>query len=283
VRYTVGVSWEPVLTGDGSCTLRCPRTGALSHSTAGAWTEAVERYAIPTRLAERARSATSLCLLDVGTGLGWNLAAALDAVGATPLHVVTLELDPGSIRAGLALAERGDLGSPELVARHAPVARALGEALDRVGPSGQLGSCLQPVPVPFGVGGSLRLLLGDGRRTLPAVAGPFDAVFLDPFAPAQDPPLWHADFLAQIARRMAPGGLLSTYSASLTVRARLAGAGLRVGRGPRVGGKAQGTLATPDVATPYPELPALDPRTARKLARRLARGPQFEQDSGGVP
>jgi predicted O-methyltransferase YrrM len=249
--------WTPVTTADGSVTLRCPRTGALAHSAAGAWTEARERYVCATRLAERPRPVR---VLDVGTGLGWNLAAALDA--ADPLEVVTLELDPAPIEAALGLAVTGGLGPPDIARHHEPVARALREALHGSGE-----------PVPFG-GGHLRLLLGDARRTLPAL-GPdfaFDVVFLDPFAPGEDPPLWEAGFLGEVARRLAPGGLLSTYSASLTVRARLANAGLRVGSGPRVGEKAQGTLASPDLV-----LPALDARTQRKLARRLG------QETGSGP
>jgi len=241
--------WAPVTTADGSVTLRCPRTGALAHSAAGAWTEARERYVQATRLAERPRPVR---VLDVGTGLGWNLAAALDA--ADPLDVVTLELDRGPIEAALALAEAGGLGPPDLVRRHEPVARSLREALDGSGGPVDLGR------------GRLRLLLGDARRTLPGLgpAPAFDVVFLDPFAPGEDPPLWEPEFLGEVAARLAPGGLLSTYTASLAVRARLASAGLRVGPGPRVGDKAQGTLASPDLA-----LPAFDARTQRKLLRRL--------------
>jgi len=252
--------WTPVPTADGSVTLRCPRTGALMHSAEGAWTEALERYARPTRLASRAGPVR---LLDIGTGLGWNLAAAL--AEQPHLVVVSLERDPGPIEATLALAERGGLAPGdrgELAGRHAPVARSLGAALQRPGEWTALGE------------GRLQLLLGDGRATLPALdeACRFDAVFLDPFAPGEDPPLWAAEFLAEVARRMDPGALLSTYTASLTVRVRLAAAGLRVGPGPRVGAKAQGTLASPDL-----ELPALDARTERKLARRLDRGPFRER------
>jgi hypothetical protein len=72
---------------------------------------------------------------------------------------------------------------------------------------------------------------------------------------------------------MAPGGLLSTYSASAPVRARLMAAGLIVGLGPRVGGKAEGTLASPDLA-----LPALDPKRQAQLMRRA--GEEFDGTQG---
>ena len=65
-----------------------------------------------------------------------------------------------------------------------------------------------------------------------------------------------------LARRVASGGWLSTYSAATRVRSSLARAGLKVGRGPRVGQKDEGTLASP---TEDP--PPLAPRTARRSSR----------------
>lgn len=255
--------WVPVTTADGSVTLRCPRTGSLAHSAAGAWTEACERYVAATGLAERQRPAR---LLDIGTGLGWNLAAALHA--ADPLEVVSLELDSGPIEAALELAAGGRLAPPSLADYYRPVAVALREALDHPGEA-----------VAFGRG-RLRLILGDACLTLPSLASEvcFDAVFLDPFAPGEDPPLWEPGFLEEVARRLAPGGLLSTYTASLRVRTSLARAGLLVGAGPRVGQKSQGTLASPDRP-----LPALDGRTQRKLARRLAKETESEPSQGPNP
>jgi tRNA U34 5-methylaminomethyl-2-thiouridine-forming methyltransferase MnmC len=99
--------------------------------------------------------------------------------------------------------------------------------------------------------------------TVCAREGTFDAVFLDPFSPRVEKDLWSFEFLSGIARRMAPGSLLSTYSASLSVRAALAASGLLVGPGARVGTKATGTLASPDV-----ELRPFDARTWRRIERR---------------
>ena len=65
---------------------------------------------------------------------------------------------------------------------------------------------------------------------------------------------------------MAPGSWLSTYTASMRVRATLAAAGLSVGPGPAVGSKSQGTLARRDA-----DAGAFPPRVAAKLARRAAR------------
>ncbi|HVS11560.1 MAG TPA: MnmC family methyltransferase [Planctomycetota bacterium] len=254
-------TWRPVLTGDGSWTLRHPLHGEACHSRAGAWRQARERYAAPCRLPELASSAAQVRLLDVGTGLGLNLAAALEALHRTPrsgarLAATTLELEADVLRAALRLPP----GPAEQERWHAPVRRALERAL-APGASGE--------PVPLGEGGALgtlRLVLGDARSSLPRLAPepPFDAVFLDPFSPRRDPALWEEAFLAEVARRMAPQAVLSTYSSAFAVRLALLRSGLRVGLGPRVATKGSGTLASRAGS-----LPELDPRTRRRLERRL--------------
>lgn len=246
-----GPGYTPVRTADGSWTLAHPGHGETLHSRSGAWQEAVERYATPCRLRERALAGRAeLHLLDVGTGLGLNLAAALAALEGTGtrLIVVSLERDRSVIEAAFGL----DAGPGERW--HAPVRVALRAALP--GGRAEIPGGLAETPdgravVELGAaGGELRLLLGDARATLPRLelAPRFDAVFLDPFSPRVEPELWEAGFLAEIARRMAPGSLLSTFSAATRVRVALAGAGLAVARGPRVGTKAEGTLAGPDPA-----------------------------------
>jgi tRNA U34 5-methylaminomethyl-2-thiouridine-forming methyltransferase MnmC len=272
------VRWFPLETQDGSWTLVHPVHGEACHSLAGAWTQARERYALPCGLAQRAREiaaegGTVLRLLDIGTGLGLNLAAALEALESSgvALEAVTLELDSSVPRAAIELA-RGRAQGPWLD-WHAPVLRALATALDAPG---------RVVPIARGTAsvGNLRLVLGDARETLPALEPAlemeeFDAVFLDPFSPRVDPSLWEEPFLREVARRMAPLSRLSTYSSSFAVRLALARAGLCVGKGPRVGAKSSGTLACRGC-----EPPPLEPRAARRLARRAREGPAPE--SSGV-
>lgn len=249
--------WIPVRTGDGSFTLAHPVHGETCHSRAGAWEESRLRYALACRLAERARSEPRLRLLDIGTGLGLNLAAAIEAVGGTScrLEILSLELDRGVLEAALALAESERAVLPaELAAPWSEALALVRAALQHADGRAERGQV------------ALQLVLGDARQTLPRQgAATFDAVFLDAFSPRVEPALWTPEFLREVARRIAPGGLLSTYSASLAVRAGLAAAGLRVGAGARVGTKSSGTLASPDRA-----LAPLPARLERRLARRAA-------------
>jgi len=246
----MSADWIPLRTGDGSFTLAHPVHGETCHSRAGAWEESRLRYALACRLAERARDEGRLRLLDIGTGLGLNLAAAIEAVGATGcrLEILSLEIDRGVLEAALALGEREPFApwSEALALVRAALQHADGRA-----ERGQV---------------ALQLVLGDARETLARQgAAAFDAVFLDAFSPRVEPELWAPPFLREIARRMGPGSLLSTYSAALSVRAGLAAAGLRVGAGARVGTKSSGTLASPDRAlAPFPA------RLERRLARRAA-------------
>jgi tRNA U34 5-methylaminomethyl-2-thiouridine-forming methyltransferase MnmC len=190
--------------------------------------------------------------------MGLNLAAALEALDGSAVKLVatSLERDRAVIQSTLDLAERPETQAGPWEIWHARVRAALAGALETGGDGAR--------EVDLDGRGSLRLLLGDARVTLASLEprSRFDAVFLDPFGPRVEGELWQGEFLAEVAARMAPGALLSTYSASFTVRRALAAAGLEVGRGARVGSKSEGTLAGRGVA-----LAPLAPRTARRLAR----------------
>lgn len=233
-------------TADGSLTARHPRYGETFHSVSGAFEEARERYVHPCRIVETARARGRVRVLDIGFGLGYNLASALaalrDEAPGARLEALSLEHDPE------VLAAAAEMSFPPGLAETAPILREL--ARDGVA---------------RGADHDLRLVLGDARVTLEREPDleRYDAVFLDPFSPPVNPELWRKDFLAAIARRMHPDALLSTYSAATAVRLALRAAGLRVGRGPRVGPKREGTLASREA-----ELPPLDERTRRRLERR---------------
>jgi tRNA U34 5-methylaminomethyl-2-thiouridine-forming methyltransferase MnmC len=247
--------WRAVRTADGSWTLAHPGHGETCHSIHGAWTQARERYAIPCRLRELARERSVVRLLDVGTGLGLNIAAALEALDGSgaQLEAVTLERDLDVL--AIACAQLAQ--PPEVERWLGPVRAALALAIANPGRA----------TVPLGERSSLALAAGDAAAVLPALSRrePFDAVFLDPFSRRREDALWTDAFARALAARMAPHAVLSTYSASLAVRAALARAGLRVGAGPRVGAKAEGTLASLRA-----DLPPLGARSLRKLAQNRA-------------
>lgn len=83
----------------------------------------------------------------------------------------------------------------------------------------------------------VQIVLGDARQTLPRWQNRADAWFLDGFAPAQNPELWHPDLMAEIARHTRPKGSFATYTAAGHVRRALADAGFEVERRPGFGRK----------------------------------------------
>ncbi|MEZ5979540.1 MAG: MnmC family methyltransferase [Planctomycetota bacterium] len=248
-----------VETADGSLTLRHPVHGETMHSRAGARTQARERYALACILGRVLPGKRRL--LDIGTGLAFNLAAAHERHRALtpgePLEAVSLELGADVLRAGLELPPDPD---PAFRAFHEPVRDALRRALTST--RGEPDSLWRGEVADDFV---LELRFGDARHTLLATQGSFDAVFLDPFSPGVEGELWDPGFLAAVAARMSDGAVLATYSAATRVRAGLLAAGLAVGPAPRVGAKSEGTLAARGRV-----LPAFAPRVERRLRQRAA-------------
>lgn len=87
------------------------------------------------------------------------------------------------------------------------------------------------------------IVTGDARATLPGWHGQADAWFLDGFSPAKNPELWAPELMSQVARHLAPGGTLATYTAAGHVRRALEAAGLTVSRAPGFGRKRHMTIA----------------------------------------
>ncbi len=246
-----------------------PEHGESCHSLAGAWTQARERYAsLLAELPESIVATGRVRLLDVGTGLGLNLAAALEACEARglTLDATSLEIDETVLRAASELFRREPACSP--------AHRRVLKTLEFLRAAGAAGHARLERAIEDGGAHRLEFLLGDARKTLAELAPErrFDAVFLDPFSPRVDPPLWDEVFLSQLARRMDAGARLSTYTVAFKVRLALARAGLAVGSGPRVGRKAAGTVAARDGA-----VPSLDERTRRRLDRALT--PRLASDA----
>jgi tRNA U34 5-methylaminomethyl-2-thiouridine-forming methyltransferase MnmC len=206
-------NWQPLPTEDGSYTFFSTPFNEAFHSRKGARTEAFQKFAEATHLAQRA-SAGHLKLLDVCYGLGYNTAAALEVIWASnpgcQIEVYGLELD-GSV-------PQAAITQDFLQHWTTPVQQALVAIA-------QAGMCQTPQL-------KATLLLGDARQTIQTlIKGHFqaDAIFFDPFSPRHCPQLWTVEFFHYVAQCLAPNGYLSTYSRAASVRTALQSAGLCVG------------------------------------------------------
>jgi tRNA U34 5-methylaminomethyl-2-thiouridine-forming methyltransferase MnmC len=224
---------DPILTNDGSYTLRHPQLGETYHARDGARGESLAKFILPSGIAERLRLGP-LRLLDIGFGLGLNARCALECAVATaafPLTIDSLEWEPVALDRALLLSPDDPL------------------CLD-VKRSGR--HCAGPHNVV--------LHLGDARQVLQRLPGPWDLIFHDPFSPMKNTECWTQDFFALLRSKVSKNGALYTYSESRVVRAGLLAAGWSVENTPARPPQRGGTCARPSQATPPGEaLPWRDP------------------------
>ncbi|WP_008309719.1 tRNA (5-methylaminomethyl-2-thiouridine)(34)-methyltransferase MnmD [Leptolyngbya sp. PCC 6406] len=258
---TIDSTLSPEPTGDGSQTFYSTTFGEWFHSRGGAYEEARGTYVEATDLVARAQRHSAIAfgrpkaigILDLCYGLGYNTAAALEALWAIdpslPIRIVGLELDGQVPQAAIAQG---------LVSGWPLAVQTILEQLATVGQSSVHSPGLQA-----------DLHLGDARQTIQTlVQSGFqaDVIFLDPFSPPRCPQLWTAEFLTLVARCLAPGGCLATYSCAAAVRSALQLAGLHIGPSAAVGRRWPGTLANWG-DTP---LPALSQQEVEHLQTRAA-------------
>jgi len=219
--------FTPQLTADGSFTFFSAEFGEAFHSNQGARLEAELKFVGPLQLKAKAVG-EKLILLDVCYGLGYNTAAALEAIWEVNPHcqvnLIALELDETVPQAAIAhhLLKNWRDPIPELLKNLVS---------DRELQSDKIQG---------------KLLLGDARQTLQQVhksAFKADAIFLDPFSPPRCPQLWTVEFLGLLANCLKSDGLLATYSSSAAVRNALIQVGLQIGSTVPVGRRSPGTAA----------------------------------------
>ena len=209
---------SPILTTpDGSRTALNARYGEAYGSRHGArsqaWHVFVGGSGTGTHPAPR--------VLEIGFGVGVNARATLAATAASgaPLHYLAYEFDPVPAATLREVATGGD-------AEHHPAWEALLEDWDGAGAR---------LEVQAG-GAALEVRFAD-VTTAELPTDWATALYLDGFSPSRNPEVWTPEFTARLAAALAPGGVLTTYSAAGHVRRALGAAGLVVERRPGAPGK----------------------------------------------
>ncbi len=208
-------------TKDGSYTYFNEKVKECYHSLTGAEEEAIKKYAEPTEIKKLAKKG-KIRILDICFGIGYNTAAALDLALKTnkecEIDVMALELDPHII-------EKIKEVNPKFWSY--PLIKGMAK--------GDLSAKWNNV--------TIKLLLGDAKKTVDMLDGEFDVVFLDPFSYSRTPHMWSEEFMKQISKVVKTGGVLSTYSCATPIRINLVRAGFEVKDGPCVGRISPSTLA----------------------------------------
>ncbi len=174
----------------------------------------------------RLRAEGRLSILETGFGLGLNLAATLQAAvemgEAVSLRYEAIELHPTS-PADFERAQR-DFAEERVVSPHA---LGIAEQLTKL-----YGVLLREGAARALVAGhvelAVRLVIGDGADALSKLNGPYDALYLDGFAPSRNPDLWTAPVFRALAKLARPGTTIATYTVARPVRLGMAAAGFRV-------------------------------------------------------
>lgn len=242
----------PQVTKDGSYTFYSAEFQEAFHSSHGAKQEAEIKFIQPCRLREIAAQQSTIRLLDICYGLGYNSAAALQAIWSVNpechIDLIALELDRtvphNAIKHQLLSIWRSPV--PELLTELGKKSLVKSKRLQA------------------------QLLLGDARQTIQQVwqsNWKADAIFLDPFSPPKCPQLWTVEFLSLVAQCLQPDGILATYSCAAAVRTALLAAGLDIGSTKiATGTKSPGTVAS----FQYKNLPLLARSEQEHLETRAA-------------
>ena len=206
--------FEPVVLASGEWSIRDRRSGEIMHPGLGPRREAELLYVEQTRLVERLTVSGSapVRVLDVGLGAATNALAVIDCarqVKGRALELTSLEQDDGPLRLALADPVRFPVQ-----ASHRELLRSL---LDR-----------RSVEAP---GLRWSWLEGDALEAVGRLGAPQDVICFDPFSAEVNPALWTVEALRRFRQVLAPGGVLSTYSASTRTRVTLLLAGFWVGIG----------------------------------------------------
>lgn len=208
-----------IQTPDGSRTAHNARFGEAYGSKHGASAQAHHVFVQGTGTPDHPRPR----VLEIGFGLGVNFRATLACVAerGMPLEYLAYEFDPAPAEVLRAVAEGGE-GSAHPAWR---------EVLDVwSGEAGQGALKVESAGVSLTVH-FIDVLTAD----LPSEWA--TALYLDGFSPTRNPEVWTPEFAARLARALAPGGVLATYSAAGHVRRSLEAAGLHVERRPGAPGK----------------------------------------------
>ena len=249
--------FTPQPTKDGSYTFFSQEFQETFHSSFGAKQEAEVKYIEPCAIASLAAQKSTIRLLDVCYGLGYNSAAALETIWSInpscSVELLALELTANVPKAAV---EHNLLAQWQVSnASQTAVYKLLAELSNK--------SLVQNEFL------DARLLLGDARQTVKAVAESdwyAEAIFLDPFSPPKCPQLWTVEFITLLTQCLAPTGRLATYSCSAAVRTALLTTGLNIASIWGAGRKSPGTIA----GFEYKKILSLSKKEREHLATRAA-------------
>ena len=273
----------PIITEDGTISLYNFSVKDVYHSKVGAYTEALQKYTIPSGLLEFVKHNNEVKILDVCFGLGYNSKVAVSEIlkinPDCKITINAIEIDPKVLALSCILFDGIDNQFLEqtffeAISKQINVDTILDEYvedvhkyspnLDELLPSGYKSIEVHEIK-PFlhniyyrtvssrntrGEEASpanglltINFFMNDARKTIKLINTEHDFIFHDPFTPSKAPSLWTVELFRELHRLLDENGNLTTYSSAAPVRAGLIETGFFVGRTEPVGKKTSGTIA----------------------------------------
>lgn len=211
-----------VMTDDGSRTLYHPVYKQHFHTLAGAATEALKKFVLPSGIVQEMEKGADVKILDIGFGLGYNaIAAVKEAVRIKKgrAEIVSLEHDMKTLEAALRLYVPGSFDAlilESLIRKHEWKSEYA----------------------------KIEIIFDDARQSMLKLNQGFDCIFLDAFSPDSNPELWTYDFFRQIKKRLNGNGRILTYSSAFPVLGALKRCGFHIGETEAFGRRKGGTIAS---------------------------------------
>lgn len=235
--YSNVIAGYLVRTDDGSFTLtsdkRDNQEAETLHSRYGAITESYEKFVKPSNLLEVSKYKDTIRVLDICSGIGYNVAALLNYMKDEEVEIV-IDMIESSVET-LATS----LFIPDVTNSYTYIKKAVESYLLE---NEYLKYNMVLTNVPSNI--HININVCDARDFIKNNAeGEYDAVFLDPYSPSKSPELYSIDFFKHLYSHLTSDALILTYTAASPVRSALIHAGFHVGEGPRFH-RSGGTVAS---------------------------------------
>lgn len=207
-------NYELIETDDGSTTLFSRLYNEACHSTSGARSETKLHYIDGCELEAKINASDVIRVLEVGFGTGLGFEETLQATkDKCFLEFVSFEIDR------------------ELVLHYLDTHNMSYESLD---------NSVMVKTKDY----NLRILIGDARETIKTLQDfKADAIYQDAFSPKRNAILWTKQWFSELYNIADKNCIMSTYSASSSIRKAMIAAGWKVYSGVKFGPKRSSTRA----------------------------------------
>jgi len=227
-----------IQTDDGTYTIYMDDYNQAMHTTSGAYNESILKHIGPSKILEN--ELNEINILDIGFGVGYNVLAAIYEIdkneSKSKYNIISLEKE-----------------------------KDFSEMLGNITFNDERDDYYKTVIEAYEKGESsykninIKIHFDDARKTVKQFTSEkFDTIFQDAFSPYHNPELWSFNFFKELARIIKKEGLLTTYSSAPQIRKALVMSGFHISRGPSVGNKREGTIASLKMLDEKNEIEILD-------------------------